>query len=353
MMNLRTPYRLGGVLILASVLTGGCARPAGVIFEPLANPPFWPSPPDPVRVLYVGELATSADLKPSADFFELAGEALFGKKTVRSMLSPYALCTDGRDRLFVADSNAQVVHVFNFKTRAYSQWQPADDHGKTTPFSQPVGIAYDPDGRLIVADSVAQTLHVFDDHGKYVGQLGQHMLQRPCGLAIDPTSRRLYIADVAAHQVLVFSLRGELIRRLGQRGDKLGQFNFPTNVAVDSQGRLYVSDSLNFRVQQFDRDLEPLRQIGQQGDMPGYFSQPKGLAVDGEDHLYVVDAQFEAVQIFNAEGQLLMVFGEEGTEPGRFWLPAGIHIDRSSRIWIADTYNRRVQVFEYHLEDLP
>ena len=90
----------------------------------------------------------------------------------------------------------------------------------------------------------------------------------------------------------MFDSDGELLGGIGERGVGPGQFNFPTNVALDATGRLYVTDSLNFRVQVFDsRARAASRQIGGQGDMPGYFSQPKGLAVDGEDHLYVVDAQ--------------------------------------------------------------
>ena len=42
------------------------------------------------------------------------------------MLTPYAVCTDGQDRLFVADTNAQTVHVFDLRTRRYEQWKPAE-----------------------------------------------------------------------------------------------------------------------------------------------------------------------------------------------------------------------------------
>ena len=340
--------RRGAAVVFLALLTlAGCGRPAGVIFEPLTDAPQWPSPPEPPRIRYLGQLAIDEDLKPAKSFLELTGEALFGEDTVHSMLSPYAVCTDGGDRLFVADSNGQVVHVLNLNTREYSQWRPAENSRAAKRFSQPVGIAYDPAGRLIVADSAAGALFVFDDSGQVVDVLGEEHLSRPCGLAVDPATRRIFVADPGTHHVIVLAADGALLGMLGGRGTGAGQFNFPTNVVIDSQGRLYVSDSLNFRVQQFDRDLKPLRQIGSKGDLPGYFSQPKGLAVDSDDHLYIVDAHFEVVQIFNAEGQLLLAFGEEGRGLGQFWLPAGIHIDAHDRIWIADTYNQRVQVFTY------
>jgi DNA-binding beta-propeller fold protein YncE len=335
------------VLAALVLLATGCGQPKGELF-PLVDPPVvWPPAPEPARIEYVGQLTTTADLKPARSFFQGMGEALFGREDVRSMLTPYALCIDDADRLFVCDSNAQVVHVFDLERRTYETWRPPEEAGS---FAQPVGIAIDELGHLLVADSVAGTVFAFDRRGRYLGDFdGEHVI-RPTGLAVDRHRHRVFIADPGAHQVVVLAPDGELLHRLGTRGTELGQFNFPTNVAVDATGRLYVSDSLNFRVQVFDPDLEPLRQIGEQGDLPGYFSRPRGIALDASGHVYVVDAHFEAVQIFDPDGRLLLSFGREGSGPGEFWLPAGIHIDLQNRIWIADCYNRRVQVFQYRTE---
>lgn len=331
--------------VLLSATMIGCAKPAGVVFPPVSNAPVFPPPPERARVRYVGQLQTSADLKPAVSFGEQMGGAMFGKGQTFSMLSPYALCTDDADRLFVADSNAQVVHVFDLNTRRYAQIRPNTPQKR---FAQPVGIAFDPvGGKLFVADSAAGRIFVFDRAGRPIGEIGAGVVQRPCGMAYDTQRQRLLVADTGLHQVVILSPDGSLLAKLGSRGMALNQFNYPTNVALDSTGRIYVSDSLNFRVLQFSAEFNAIRQIGRKGDMPGYFGQPKGVALDGDDHLYVVDANFEAVQIFDADGILLLDFGTEGRGPGEFWLPAGIFIDRRNRIWVADTYNRRVQVFDY------
>jgi DNA-binding beta-propeller fold protein YncE len=331
--------------LMLAVLVSGCQSP-GVIFPPVENAPQFPAPPEVTRISYVGQLATDADLKPGRNFFTTMGQSLFGKDEEHSMLTPFGICTDGKDRLFVSDSNAQVVHVFDLNSRQYFIWKP----GEKRNFSQPVALAWDPAGRLLVADSVAGTILVFDGSGKLLAEWGKGILARPCGVAIDPASHRIFVVDTGAHQLVVLSSNGELERKVGQRGTGLGQFNFPTHVAIDHAGRVYVSDTLNFRVQQFSPDLKPIRQIGSKGDLPGYFSQPKAIAVDSQDHLYVIDSNFEAVQIFNSEGRLLMDFGEEGRGMAEFWLPGGIFIDAHDRIWIADSYNRRIQVFDYHAE---
>jgi DNA-binding beta-propeller fold protein YncE len=331
-------------LILALLWVCGCGTKPGVIFPPPDPQIVFPPPPEPARISWVGQLVTEADLKPGKSGLKGLSEALFGKEGIRSMLTPMAVCTDGKSRLFVADSNAQVIHVFDLDTRKYAMWRP----GKDRSFSQPVGVAWDPAGRLLVADSAASAVFVFDSAGTMMAEWGQGLFSRPCGIAVDAPRGRVLVVDTGAHELVQLSLSGAVTRRVGRRGGALGEFNYPTHVAVDRQGRVYVSDTLNFRVQQFSPELAPLRQIGSHGDLPGYFAAPKGVATDSQGHVYVVDAQFESVQIFDDQGRLLLDFGEEGNRPAEFWLPSGIFIDPADRIWVADSYNRRVQVFDYH-----
>lgn len=331
-------------------LPSACTQPAGVIFPPLAQPIQWPEPPEPPRIQYVGQLLTNKDLKPPRPMLESLAETIMGKRDAFGMLTPFALCTDDADRLFVADSNAQLVHVFDLKTRRYARWKATSAQPQ---FSQPVGIAWDPSGRLLVSDSIAGAIFTFDTNGNYTGQLGVGILSRPCGILVHPLTSRIYVADAGTHQIVVLNSTGQQLARIGQRGSEPGQFNFPTSLAMDHQGRLYVCDSLNFRIQQILPDMKTARQIGSKGDMPGYFASPKSLAIDSDDHLYVVDNQFESVQIFDSTGLLLLAFGEEGHGPGQFWLPNGIFIDGNNRVWIADCYNQRVQVFDYTAEKRP
>lgn len=330
-------------------LAGGCTRPAGVVFPPPEKPLVWPGPPETPRIRYVGQLVTSADLKPARPFGEAVDEALFGKKPSESMLTPFAICTDAANRIFVADAGAQAVHVFDLTTRKHARWAPPQPYR----YSQPVGVAWDPRGRLFVSDSVGGCIFVFTSAGVFEARIGVGELTRPAGLAWDAANKRLLVADTASHCVVMLSSDGALLGRIGRRGTQPGEFNYPTNIAIDHQGRVYVSDTLNFRIQQFDPELRPTRVIGRKGDMPGCLSQPKGIAVDSEDHLYILDAHFEAVQVFDAQGQLLLGFGEEGWGPGQFCLPAGMFIDSRDRIWVADAYNRRLQVFDYVPEKQP
>lgn len=338
--------RVAAVLVAVLLCwVSGCAKPAGPVFEPLATPIVWPAPPDAPRVRYVGQLSTSLDLKPPRGGLEGLGEALFGKKSAQSMLSPFAVCTDGESRLYVADTSAQVVHCLDLEKRTFKRIAPP----KSLQMTQPVGIAYDEkgNGRILVADSVGGVIFSFSPDGDFLGLIGQGIVEKPAGVAVQPHTGRIFVADVGTHQIVVLEPDGRLAWRLGKRGSGPSEFNYPTNIAFETSGRFYVSDSLNFRIQQFTAGLGFIRSIGKQGDVPGTFSQPKGLAVSPAGHLYVVDSRFESIQVFDYEGRLLMYFGDEGTGPGQFWLPAGVFVDGNSRIWVADSYNRRIQVFDY------
>ena len=87
------------------------------------------------------------------------------------------------------------------------------------------------------AVAVAGEVFVFGAAGEYLGSMGRGILSRPCGLVVDPATGRLLVVDTAAHQIVVLSAEGSELERIGRRGSAPGEFNFPTNIAMDRQGR--------------------------------------------------------------------------------------------------------------------
>jgi DNA-binding beta-propeller fold protein YncE len=215
----------------------------------------------------------------------------------------------------------------------------------------PVGIAASSDGRLFVGDAGAARIFVYDtnNQGSYLTAIGQKgELETPSGLALDEKRRRLYVVDSKRHHVAIFSLADyRRLGTIGKRGVGPGEFNFPTNAAVDAQGNLYVVDTGNFRVQVFDPEERHVRTFGKAGDSAGSFARPKGIALDAEGHIYVVDAAFQNFQILDQEGRPLIAIGKGGRDPGSFLLPAGMTIDSEDRIYVVDGMTARVQIFQY------
>jgi sugar lactone lactonase YvrE len=301
----------------------------------------WPAPPEPARIQYLGAIHSPADIGLRPGFVRRLVDFVFGKEET-ALVKPVSLARNRTGLLVVADPAVPTVHFFDLEARRHHRLSGTD----AEMLSSPVGVAVDDEGRTYVADSVRRRVFVFDAERELVDEFGVDLLQRPTGVALAPEQDRLYVVDTLACQVVAFDRAGREVARLGRRGVGPGEFNFPTYIAVGSDGAMRISDSLNFRVQVLRPDGAPLGRFGQAGDAPGDFARPKGLATDRAGRIYVVDAGFENVQIFGPDGALLLVFGGPGTLPGEFYLPSGIFLDASDTLWVADSFNGRVQVFQ-------
>ncbi len=300
------------------------------------QPIVWPEPPQMARIRLVSMFSGPEDLGINPSFIARIWEWIAGPEP-RAMVRPYAVGTDG-ERLVVTDPGAGAVHVFDMNRRDYERIDRAGDQALVSP----VGVAL-ADGNLYVSDSALNEIFIFDSKGKLKASVAG--LQRPTGLAIDPQSGRLYVAETMNHRIVVFDRNGARLFDFGKRGIGDGEFNFPSHLTIHGD-RIYVNDTMNFRLQVFSLDGIFQSTFGRQGDGSGSFAHPKGVGLDSEGHVYVVDALFDRVQIFDDQGRFLLAFGEPGGTPGAFWLPSGLFI-LGDRIYVADSYNRRVQVFQF------
>jgi DNA-binding beta-propeller fold protein YncE len=331
-------------------MTWALALAAGVIPACLAaskpqaptNSPalVWPPPPAEPRITYLESLSGPGDfgVRPSG-WNRLSNLVSGGDRGKEKLIKPFGIALDESDNLCVTDMGAGRVWFFDRSRKRVRSW---DKVGKLA-FIAPVAVVKKKN-RFFVADSALQQVVAFDGQGKLVFAIDQPAT-RPTGLAI--SGEKLLVADSAGHRIVIFSLNGEYLSQFGQRGEGLGELNFPTHVVVNARGHILVTDSMNSRIQAFDSTGRYLSLIGSAGDGSGHFSRPKGVAVDQAGHVYVVDALFDNFQIFNPEGKFLLAVGMPGSAPGQFWMPAGIAISRDQRIFVADGYNGRIQVFQY------
>jgi len=303
----------------------------------------WPLPPDPARVRFVRSWQGEDDFKKKSGRLRrlmLGPEREEGLK----LRKPYGVTTDAEGRVYVTDTGLGAVIVFDEKKR---EVRPLGLQSQVR-LVTPIGVAVDHLGRVFVSDADLHQVFAFAPDGRVELALGrQEGMKNPTGIAIDRERQRLYVADSHAHRLFLYDMRGVSLGSWGDRGPAGGQFNFPTNVAVDKEGDVYVVDTGNFRIQMFSPDGDLMDSFGEAGDGYGQFTRPKGIALDSEDHVYVVDAAFNNFQVFDQQGRLLLFVGSMGTASGQFWLPAGIHIDGRDRIYVVDQVNRRVQVFQY------
>lgn len=338
--------RIAAALAAIPLALGGCTGGAEQAREEETPELVWPLPPEQPRIRYVRSISSKKDIG-AKDKVSLTSRILGEEDNTpfERMKKPYAVHADKDGRIFVADTGWGKLLVFDVANKKFDMW------GRSGPgaLTQPLGVTSDSQGRVYATDGVQQRVVVFDRDGKFVlaaGRKGE--LERPGGIVVNEALGRIYVADVKRHHIAVFDMTaGNLVATIGERGVEPGQFNFPTNLAIDRDGKLYVVDAMNFRAQILDPEGNALKTFGQIGDGPGSFARPKGIGVDPDGHIYVVDAAFNNFQIFDSDGALLLYVGAVGREPGQFWLPAGAHVDAQGRIYIVDQYNWRVQVFQY------
>lgn len=347
--------RAGAVAVLLLAGLTGCAGPGGPApqafhYTVSGEPRYWPGLPEVPRYRYVGELTGEENFRTrqgQTSGMQKALKWLAGiddEDRANSLQRPQGVVVDDAGRIYVSDISRQAVLVFDPVAGRLRVWSQARSE---VPFRSPVGVALDADGGLLVADAERGAVFRLDADGRPRGSIGQAELRRPTGVARDPVSGRIFVADTRRHQVVVFDRTGRFLDHWGRRGDEPGRFNAPTYIYW-SGGRLYVADTLNARVQVLDgRDGHWLKTIGRRGLYVGNFERPKGVAVDDEGNVYVVESYRDHLLIFDRDGRFLLPIGGTGKQVGQFFLPAGVSVDRRNRIYVADMFNGRVVVFQY------
>jgi DNA-binding beta-propeller fold protein YncE len=329
------------LLLLASaspVLLGQKTAPAP---RAEAQGLVWPPAPADPKIKWAGEYRGEFDIgaKKRTGFLD----RLSGKTQDAMWLKqPVSVALDENGTFFVGDTQLGVVGFDKAKKRMwlFSKLSPEAPTAAT-------GLALD--SKFVYAtDSGQSQLSQFDKDGRRLKTIGvAEGIQRPVGVAVDEARDLVVVVNGGDHSVLLFNRALKLIKKVGARGEKPGQFNFPTYVCFIPGKGFAVADTGNFRIQFFNFEGKFLSTFGQQGDYSGSFSMPKGMAVDAEGNLYVVDAKFCNFQVFRTDGQVLLYVGNGGTARGTFQIPCGITIGKDGAILVADTVNKRIQQFQY------
>lgn len=325
----------------------------------------YPPPPEEARFAYERTIYGSADVvtpESGSDLRQLVtGE---GQKS-EGLSKPYAVAVH-RGRVFVSDSAQRYIRVFDFPAGKFYK-VGEEEPGRIV---KPLGIDLDESGTLYVADISAREVKVFSPEGRYLRSIGgAKWFDRLSSVTVDPRGERIYVVDIGGvssenHRVRVFDARtGGHLFDIGKRGAGPGEFNLPRDLAIGKDGRLYVVDGGNFRVQVFSADGRFLRSFGALGKQFGQFARPKEVATDRAGNVYVVDSAFGNFQIFSPDGELLLFVGErsERDGPGKYMLPSGIYVDEDGRVYVIDQWFRKVDVFrpvtlaanQGHLRRLP
>ena len=334
-------------ILLIGLLLAGCATS-----QPKETRRyFWPQLPERPRIEWLHNYASEADF-PKSGFKQMMTDVM-GEEATITLERALDISVNSKNQVFIADPGLNNVVIFDFvanNIRLLSRDEKAEDK-----LQQPVAVALGENGLVYVGDNGKKQIVVYDVNGKKQRSFAvQPKLESVGGMAVNPESNRLYVADTRGHKIGVFDLQGNYITSFGKRGEQDGEFLYPFPLRFNRRNELIVGDTMNARIQIFDANGKFLRKFGNRGDGPQDFQVLKGVAVDSDDNIYVTDGKAHKVSIFSNNGDYLLTFGGmfstlvAGKDAmGGFVMPQGIFIDANDRIYVVDQMNHRFQVFQY------
>ena len=230
-----------------------------------------------------------------------------GERTVRvlaipappaegKLLSPTGIVVDSTNVIYVADAPQGRVFGYDLNGTLLTAF------GKLGDLSHPLAVAFDKRwGRIYVADSHAHLVKVFNLIGERLPDIGadgpvDKRLRSPVALALDKNGR-LYVLDGQRKHVYLFD-EGKFINRVPLSQGAPGGSPKPRGLAVDSAGHIYVADSVNNNILIFESDGSFLMTWGKSGFVRGDFLTPQGLFIDERDQIYIADQTNGRIQVY-------------------------------------------------------
>jgi DNA-binding beta-propeller fold protein YncE len=125
----------------------------------------------------------------------------------------------------------------------------------------------------------------------------------------------------------------------GVCGAGLDQLNTPRGVAIDpATGEVFVADTGNSRVVRLSSDGQFVAAWGAAGEGPDQFQEVVDLALEPDGGMLALDAVNQRLLRFSPDGQFVATFGAEWT----FYRPRGLGLDAAGQIVVADTGGVRI-----------
>ena len=286
----------------------------------------------------------------------IAGTSFNLAFTIYDLRTPLGVTADANDNIYVADTGDSLIKVYdksgNFQYKLDSIHD--DKTNKDYKLYSPYGLAVDNDtGKLYVCD---YDVYVLDKSGKYLNDLSI-----PAGVVkVDPNDKaRMRPNEVAIlhDRVYVTSRDGiyiwdkntnRFIAHWGTYGTGIGQYDYPNGIAADPKtGNIYVADVNNWRLVCLGEDGKVRWTLGRQtqGNVPSPWHLLRSVAVDGNGNVFISDSP-DRIVVLDKNGKLISLLGERGTDETKLNFPEGIFVSALDRLYIADRENDRVQAWQ-------
>ena len=254
----------------------------------------------------------------------------------------------------------------------------------------PHAVAIDTNNRTFITEGNVSAQHarisVFSEKGEYQTSFTHQYFKCPYGIAIHGDN--LYVTDIEVNAIYKFKIETDfpLVAKQGSKGSRIGEFEYPTNLTVSTQGDVYVAEHENNRVKVLNSSLQHLRYLTEQpiklpedvklttdevyvlcrdnpcvlvfshagerlrslvsinGQIELY--NPCYFCLDAEGNIIISYHDIHQIQIFSKGGNHIRTIGERGQQPGMFYQPTGLVITRDlSLVVVSRSINFSLQIF--------
>lgn len=250
----------------------------------------------------------------------------------------------------------------------------------TAQFDAPEGIAFDSNGNMFIADRNNSVIRKITPAGVvsvFAGAVGVAgsangaatvaRFDYPIRLAID-AANNLYVADRNNARIRKITPAGVVSTIAGTTaGSGTGQFNWPIDVAVTSDGNtVYVADSHNNRIQKLTNSggtytASVYAGSGTAGFLAGNgttarFNNPSGVAIDADGAVIVADRDNNCIRKITTARDVYRLAGVAGTSydvdapngVATFGQPFGVTVANDGCIYVTDIGYHNIRRISNH-----
>ena len=259
-------------------------------------------------------------------------------RTVTGLVAPYGIAINNREEMIVSECRAHRLSILVTRGQKIRTFGSRGDSPHQ--MIQPAGIATDDSGNIYVSSE--HKLQKFTSTGeliKCVGGKGGKEGEFDDARGLTLRDNLVYACDRKNNRIQVFDLDLNFVRSIGSRGSGRGEFDAPFDVKFDTAGNMYVAGWSNERVQVMDSSGRYIREFGR-----GKLSRPSALLI-ADKYVYVSDFSGCCIVVYETSGQYVTSFGRRGRNEGEFRSPYCITSCVDGFIHVCDWGNGRVQIF--------
>ena len=220
---------------------------------------------------------------------------------------------------------------------------------------------YDPDKHVWIVDADGHFVSKFTNDGSELvftlgtpGEPGTDdtHFRRPTFLVF-MDENTMYLADGYDNtRIIKYDMDGKILGQWGEKGrgagqeDRPGYWNNVHGIAVDpTTRRVYVNDRDNGRVQVFDEDGNYLNEWNFWEGRRGQPQDIHSFIVTSDQKLWAADQGTHKILGYDLEGHYVYSWGSWGEYPGGMWGVHGMSTDKEGNFYTASVNNGRIQKF--------